>query len=230
MNYRAWIDHVRAFAEGLQKVPGKIACTIQIDPPLSSAALSDLESKWSNGLPESLKDLWTWGSGRVSCQYVWTPTREELPRLNEIFESNDYIYGGDRFEPAHALFPGNSGADPNDMEMLGPLGRRDFDRLCKSALFLHVGNGDYLGLDTEKNPSDPPVVYHMHDEPASFYLSPSFSSFLKDWTELSFIGPEFWLLDYWFVRENGRNDRENGRIDTTRHKTDDLRRLLSPRR
>lgn len=222
MDYRAWIDHVRAFSEGLHKLPGEINCTITIDPPLAAADVAALESKWPTGLPESLKDLWAHGSGAVNCRYVWTPPQAELPRLHEIFESNNYIYGGVRFEPAHEIFPGNSGANPEDKNMLEVLGRRDLDLWCSCALFLHVGNGDCLGLDTQKNQSDPPVVYLVHDQPESDYISPSFSQFIRDWTELSFIGPEFWLLDYWI-------DREKMKIDTTKHKTDELRRLLSPR-
>lgn len=225
MDYRAWINHVRAFSESLRKIPGKIDCTIEIDPPLAHAEIAALEAKWPTGLPNSLKDLWTTGSRRMHCLYIWKPSQSDHSRLQEILgEVTPYtLYGGVRFEPAHEIFPGNSGADPNDQAIFETLGRHDLALWCRCAIFLRVGDGDCLGLDPERNPTDPAVVYLMHDQPGSRYISQSFTEFVRDWTELSFIGPEVWLLDYWII------DRETGRMDTTKHKTDDLRRLLNPR-
>lgn len=224
MDYRAWINHVRAFSESLRKIPGEIDCTIEIDPPLDPSEIAPIEAKWPTGLPDSLKDLWTSGSRRVNCRYIWTPSQSDLPRLQEILgESNYRLYGGVRFEPAHEIFPGNSGADPNDQAILETLGSHDLALWCRCAIFLRVGDGDCLGLDPERNPTDPAVVYLMHDQPGSSYIAQTFTEFIRDWTELSFIGPEVWLLEPWIV------DRETGRMDTTKLKTDDLRRLLNPR-
>jgi hypothetical protein len=222
MNYHAWVTQVKRFSENLRALPGEVNATTEVDPPLSADEITGISAKWKTGIPDSLRRLWRDGSSRINCRFVWSPPQDELPRLHEVFEYNDYIYGGVRFQPAQEIFPGNSGADTNDENMLGTLGRRDLDLWCRSAVFLHVGNGDCLGLDPLRNPSDPAVVYLVHDEPESGYISQSFTEFLRDWTELSFIGPELWLLDYWI-------DHEEGRIDTTMHKTDDLRRLLSPR-
>lgn len=222
MDYRAWTDHVREFSAAIRQLPGEVRCTLQIDPPLDNTDLAGLKSKWPDGLPPTLRELWTAGSGRVFCRYVWTPPPAELPCLREIFPSQRSIYGGVRFDPAREVFPGNSGADPSDEDMLAVLGRRGLDLWCRSALFLPIGNGDYLGLDTQDHPEDPPVVYLVHDGPESACISRSLSDFLRDWTELSFIGPEFWLLDYWI-------DHQAGRLDPAKHKTAELRRLLSPR-
>ncbi|HZJ14129.1 MAG TPA: hypothetical protein VFD27_03720, partial [Chthoniobacteraceae bacterium] len=162
------------------------------------------------------------GSSRINCRYVWRPPAEELPLLHAVFEYNNYIYGGVEFKTAEEIFPGNSGADPNDDLMRKTVGDFGHALWCRAAVFLEVCNGDCLGLDIESNAADPPVAYLLHDGEESNYISRSFSEFLASWSELSFIGPEFWLLDYWA-------DPETGMIDPRNYKTDELRSLLSPR-
>jgi hypothetical protein len=222
IDYRAWVERVRAFSEGLRGLPGKINVTVQIEPTISEEALEDVSKKWISGLPEALHRLWREGSSAINCRYVWTPSEAELSRLHEVFDSNDYIYGGARFEPATSIFPGNSGAEPDDDCMSETVGKQGLDLWCRCAVFLHVGNGDCLGLDPGTHPDDPAVVYLLHDGEESGQISPSFTDFLAAWEELSYIGPEFWLLDYWL-------DWDHGVIDVTKHKARELRELLSPR-
>ena len=122
MDYRAWTDSVRSFSEALRKLPGEIDVTIEIEPPLTESAFEPIAEKWSSGLPDALRQLWTEGSSRVNCPYVWTPPPNERPLLDQIFEYNNYIYGGVRFEAADQIYPGNSGADPNDDLMAETVG------------------------------------------------------------------------------------------------------------
>ena len=98
MDYAEWVRHVSAFAESLHGIPGEIDVNIQIDPPLDDASISALSDNWAGKIPQSLQSLWREGSGRVNCDYVWTPSADELPRLEEVFEGEDAIYGGPRFE------------------------------------------------------------------------------------------------------------------------------------
>ncbi len=222
MNYHTWTERVRAFSEGLRMLPGEIDSTLEIDPPFGVQQIDALAVRWPTGLPASLRQLWSEGSARVNCPYAWTPPSDELPSLSEIFEHSDYIYGGARFVHAEEIYPGNSGADADDKDMADVLGKAGLDFWCRCAVFLQVGNGDCLGLDPESGIDDPPVVYLVHDEDESSVISPSLSEFLVAWEELSYIGPEFWLLDYWV-------DADRGAIDTAKHKTTELRRLLTPR-
>ena len=219
MDYRAWVERVRNFPETLRRLPGEIHYTVEIDSPLSEANVAKLELSWSNGVPAALANLWIRGSGRVSCRYIWEPPPDGLPRLREVFPSQTRLYGGPRFEPAHQIFPRNSGADSHDEKILRTLGRRDLDLWCSSALFLHVGNGDCLGLDTYADPANPPVVYLFHDQPGSEQISRTLDDFIQDWTELAFVGPELWLLDSWV-------DRGTGKLDLAKHKTAGLRNLF----
>lgn len=222
MDYQAWKDRVRSFSEGLLKLPGKIDVTIEIAPPLSENALEPIAEKWPSGIPDALQRLWIEGSSRFNCHYVWTPPSNELPLLKHIFDNQNYIYGGVCFEPADEIYPGNSGVDPNDDLMGAVVGDEGLALWCNCAIFLQIRNGDCLALDPSRCPADPAVVYLVHDEAESGYISNSLTDFLTAWTKLSFIGPEHWLLDYWL-------DADSGSIDPAKHKTLELSKLLSPR-
>ncbi len=222
MDYREWTNHVTNFAESLRELPGEIDVNLQIDPPLDEASISALAGNWADKIPQSLQSLWREGSGRVNCDYAWAPPADELPRLEEVFDGEDAIYGGPRFEPAEKIYPGNSGINPDHPELAEFYGVEQFELWGRAAVFLQVGNGDQLALDAQVNADDPPVVYLVHDDDCSSVISPSLSDFLTAWRELSFIGPEFWLLDHWF-------DWERKTIDLSMHKTSELRELLTPR-
>lgn len=221
-DYSKWVERVRHFSEALRLLPGEINVNVSIAPPIDEETLRVVSSKWPSGLPAVLRQLWSDGSSCIDCKYWWRPPSEELPKLHEVFESNNFIYGGVRFEPASEVFPGNSGVKPDDEEMAEAFGESGLELWSRCAVFLHVGNGDCLGLDPESGSDDPPVVYLVHDDDESGVISPSLSEFLAAWQELSYIGPEFWLLDYWL-------DADRQGLDITKHKTEELRRLLTPR-
>ena len=222
MDYQKWTAGVRSFSEALRELPGEIDVTVEIDLQLPDSEIVAIQEKWPGGLPDALRLLWTNGSARINCPYVWAPPPNELSLLNQIFEHNNYIYGGVRFEAAGKIYPGNFGADPNDDLMRQTVGNEGLALWCNCAVFLYIGNGDCLGLDPNRCPDDPAVVYLVHDDAESGYIAGSFTSFLAAWTKLSFIGPEFWLLDYW-------HDPDSESIDPAKHMTSELRTLLSPR-
>ncbi len=221
MNYRDWTDRVRLFSESLRRLPGDIEVSIEIAPPVSQRELDELSPKWPTGIPESLRKLWTEGSAQINCPYYWEPPSYQLAELKSVFDYNNYIYGGARFYPPNEVFPGNSGAEIDDLLVRETLGKFGQELWCRSAVFLHVGNGDCLGLDPESNSVDPRVAYLLHDGEETDYIADSFSEFLATWEEVSYIGPEIWLLDYWI-------DPATQRIDPNRYKTGTLRKLLTP--
>lgn len=221
IDYHQWIERLRLFTENLQQLSGEINLSNEISPKVSEEMLTHIAKKWKNGLPAALRNFWSEGASGIDCRYSWRPQDRDLSRLHEIFESTDAIYGGACFEPAASIYPGNSGAAPNDESMREIVGQEGLELWCRCAVFLHVGNGDCLGLDPTTNPDDPAVIYLLHDGEESGQISPTFSQFLLAWEELSYIGPESWLLDYWL-------DWDRGTIDCTKHKTAELRMLLTP--
>lgn len=223
MDYREWVNDVKAFSESLSRVPGELDLTVEIDPTLTAEELEFIAAKWSVPVPSPLQRLWLEGSSRLNCTYVWTPTDVELPKLGEIFESNEYyIYGGVSFEPAQDVFPGNSGIDINDEYTAKWVKKNDLATWCTSAVFLYMMNGDALALDLSTSLDDPAVVYLDHEDGTASCLARSFTQFIRDWARLCYLGPEIWLLREWI-------DKDTGYINSNSEKTTLLRQLLSPR-
>ncbi|MFC0019521.1 SMI1/KNR4 family protein [Roseibacillus persicicus] len=220
MDFKELICEVRTFSERLRDLSGEVELSIEIAPPIEDARIAQYEKRWPKGIPNSLRELWTTGSEQINCPYAWTPLDGDQQRLERIFEGQDSIYGGVRFNSSESIFPGNSGYDQNDRDFEYTLGKEGLSLWCRSAVILDVGNGDCLGLDIKEDYDDPPVVYLVHDDDSSSVISKSFKKFLSDWAQLSFIGPEYWLLDYWIDQD--------GFIDIDKYKTSELAVLLTP--
>ena len=51
---------------------------------------------------------------------------------------------------------------------------------------------------------DPAVAYLNHEDTSSI-IAPSFTSFLKEWESVCYVGPEIWMLEP-FLNEKGQMD------------------------
>ena len=55
-------------------------------------------------------------------------------------------------------------------------------------------NADVLALDLRTPSDDPAVIYLSHDEDSKI-IAPTFTSFLREWSRLYCVGPEFWMIE-----------------------------------
>jgi hypothetical protein len=61
---------------------------------------------------------------------------------------------------------------------------------------IHAANGDMLALDVTEDANDPPLIYLNHEvHEAIWTVSPSWDTFIDDWTRLGCVGPEGWNLE-----------------------------------
>ncbi len=228
MDYKAWADRATHFLNEMEKLPGKLSLTVEVAPPLTISELAAIRSRWQRHLPGELIRFWTEASSHYFGYYNWTPRSNERRQLKQVFPYNDFIYGDPQFLAASEVDP-----IPMDASVFGrdlmPNEQADAERSMalwsRSVIFFRILNGDCLGLDADApgcDPDDPPVVYLCHDTPSSGQISPSFTDFLTEWEKLSYIGPEWWLLDSWL-------DAGTKRISASNHLTSELRQLLSPR-
>lgn len=220
MNFTAWVNEAKRFCQSLETLEGITRFEFEVAAPLGQDELSALEARWSHGLPVALRDFWTQGSAHFHCVYVWTPPAHKLSKMKTIFPHQSFIYGGPRFESAEHVYPGNSGMEPGCEDMEEAIGELAYRWWCEAAVIMYVGNGDLIALDQTADSQEPPVVYLSHDDESSAVIAPSLSYFLEAWAELCFIGPEIWLLEPWL----GEFTR---RIDPDRHRTPELKALLS---
>jgi hypothetical protein len=196
-DFRDWTEKVRGFAKGLKKLPGELLLEYKIKPPSSQRTLAVLERKWPQGIPAALRSYWTMGSDEVQCMYLWTPPLRK--GSNHGWPMEDTIYGGIHFGTQN-VYPANSGADPNDKNLQDGLGKKGLELWCRCAIFHMFGNGDCLGFDPTVNYDDPAVVYLIHDDKTSKQVSPTFTEFLRKWTNAAFLWPIRWGYGQWPFR------------------------------
>jgi hypothetical protein len=188
----AWFRRAENFVRGLNRLPGQWGISISVEPPVEISRDDDADT----ALPAPLLRLYTEGSARFSCQYHWKPDSTDLSRLSELFPHQYSFYGGAEFIPWDDL-PREPGVDwgwfdedhhTAEEKLADDIWKRTFP-------FIHVGNGDMVGLLITDGSDSMPVVYLSHEEPAEVtFLSESLERFLVDWEQLGYIGPEIWLL------------------------------------
>lgn len=220
-DYASWVERGRRFVSGLESLPGKVSVSVDVAPPLSNQEADELARSLPMGLPSAIRDFLTKGSSCCDCHYWWEPPARPWPQLNQIFTHQSFIYGGPVLCHATEMvalqecrLDWAEGFDGDDDDS-----RNDRDLWTRCTPFAHIANGDLLALDTNVPIDDPPVAYLSH-EGGSSIIAPSFTEFLRHWEELSYIGPEIWLLSYWIQQESGF-------IDSARLKTKMLRDLLT---
>lgn len=209
MDYSKWVMDVVDFFERIRTTRG-MDIVAEIAPPLRETELSALSQSWPCEIPSALKEFWATGSSHLNCGYSFDEGSSE-----PFFPLGEYIRGGPEFEPAKYVFPGNSGLTPSD-----DVGNAEECRLyCESAIFQFGGGGENLALDVTSGSDDPPVVHLGKDSEATFVISPSFTVFLENWAQMSYIGPDCWQTNYW-------RDEVSGFIDPEKYKSSELRSLL----
>lgn len=215
MNYSNWTKQATRTIDLIRQKGGVVE--MKVLPPLSPENVRDLT--WNlKHIPGELMDFWLTGSSKISCTYFWNPPGSERELLTEVFASNThFLFGGINFRNADLIFPGNSGNFFEGMEEFREtVGDKALGWWQECAIFHDSMNGDCLALGTNMG-DDPPVFYLSQKDDQSKMIADHFSEFLNDWEHLCFIGPQS-LLDSWLDPA--------GRINTTLHKTDELRKLL----
>ena len=160
------------------------------------------------GLPEPLREFYTEGAGECRCRYHWSPGKDDLPQIQEIFPHQMSFYGGPELIPwnelreAHEIHHWWDDLNENVTEEQ----EKARDAWRHTVPFINVGNGDCVALHIKKNSQTSPVVYLCHDDPEMPVtpLSTSFDQFLSDWETLCYVGPEIWLLDAFLSEQDQR--------------------------
>jgi hypothetical protein len=203
LNYRQWVADANQFVLGLEgRLDGRLNINDRktFEPPTSSE-LDRLRDAVGRKLPRPLLDFFR-QSGGIDCRYWWEPPPAQQPDLHAIFPWQTFIFGGPRqFCTVDAMIDNFQGCQ-DWAEGIAAGGKASLEHeqfLWSHALpFAPIGNGDYLAFDLAADSDDPPVLYLDHDEERSARISRNFDSFLTAWSRLCYIGPEIWLLSFFF--------------------------------
>jgi SMI1-KNR4 cell-wall len=199
LDYRLWAERALEFTRGLRSLSGEIKVTADLHPPLSAPAVRDLNSRLRLPLPEPLCAFLTRASSNCSCTYWWEPPGELQGRLQELFPSNTFIFGGASLCDS-SRFETNERGCFDTAEALEKRLPEEARLWANSVPFHECGNGDFVGLyvGNDRQGDAFPVVYLDHDGcGASEVLAPNFEEFLIAWEELNYIHG-FFLREYFF--------------------------------
>lgn len=184
-----WIEQLVVFFDELKETFGTSDSGVYlrednfIGKPLGERELERLRSEFGN-VPESLVDFFR--SETASISYVYCV-------------NNPYFHGGLSMNvfasdnPFRHLFTVRELGVFFDELPVNP-NRREL--ALNSATILDTGGGDFLLVDV-RDGDDPPVYFIGSEEDRMSDLQPpiacSFSSFLRDWSRLCYIGPDYFI-------------------------------------
>src|SRR4051812_3952851 len=92
IDYAMWINDAKQFASSLQKRGKQIRVKASVRRPISSRVMDQIEDQMVHGLPRALRALYTEGAGSCEIRYLWSPTGDDLVRLEAVYDGPDDNY------------------------------------------------------------------------------------------------------------------------------------------
>ncbi|GLI08545.1 hypothetical protein YDYSG_45770 [Paenibacillus tyrfis] len=162
---KAWIARWDTLLKRLE-AQGATVREWVVESEADEQRVRETEARLGIALPPTVRRIITEGAGKVTI--YWDFDKETLAPFES---SGELAWSVDTFEWPYF------GDDELEEE--------------KRYLAFHVaGNGDYVLLDLEGCPDDPPVISWGHETGEFLLLAPSFTEFVERVTELAFIGAE----------------------------------------
>ncbi len=220
-DYNKWINEVSLRISSIAQLKedfDEVTVEISIKPPLDEDALQDIVTSINIHIPVELQRFWIQATQNCDCRYVCRGANQEAAeQVERSFGHDQNFYGGVCF-----LHPVELQENLQTCKEWAEIFEEDPDPMQRTfwlnTLPFHwIGNGDYLGLDLSIKLDDPPVVYLSHDGESQI-IAGSFTSFLRTWADLCYIGPEIWMLQPF--------QNATGFIDANSKRADSLRSLL----
>ena len=197
------LEHIADTIESL----GGESRPLVFENPAKEADLVLIEKKLNQRIPEDFRN--TLLTLSAHCELCWfLPDEYILPEnLSGIFSGN--LHWGTKF-----IVDFNENKDSWIREVF-PDPADEYDKIWHNKfVFQEVGNGDYLGIDLNKDDYGK-IVYLSHDdgEGHGYKMANSFSELLKNWVKIGCVGAEDWQwLPFTKDKESGiLADCENAR-------------------
>lgn len=238
-DHAAWLSGAQRFVSELQDCArsfAEVRCEIEVGPPASPAEVQRVIEAWSDldlsvletvedldtlvepeerRLPAELVRFYTQASRGCRCEFICeAPEAEAEALLDAALDGEAAVYGGPAFFDISELPDRIRSCYEWATETWIAEDEAARQYWLSAVPFVHLKNGDYLGLDISEGGDDPPVVYLSHDD-ESFALAQSFTAFLTAWEQLCYVGPEAWLLGQ-FIGEEGVLDPGTGKASRLR--------------
>lgn len=203
-DYAKWVDVARDFSRQLSEV-FDLEFEISIAPKLSCSEIKQLQRLVGKPIPVTLREFFEQGCGGLEVSYAWEPDVEDekaIQNLRKIYDgAKAEVWGGGPFCYASRLQELELSLQHWARETWVASDPQEFSKWTSAIPLMELPNGDFLGLDGRQVLDDPPVLYLAHDD-VSHAVDESFTLFLEHWSQILYIGPEYWMLRP-FLSEKG---------------------------
>jgi hypothetical protein len=204
--YFDWVQKVRSIAECLEQ--GATAYVkLKISPPATEAEILETEKDLGKKIPSPLRGFFLKGSKGLSFSYLINDLKGRVSiRLEDLSEHRD-----DVIEWARETWISEEPAQKEIWLSTFP--------------FMHLENGDFLGLEMQSGKDEARVLYLNHEEESSV-IAPSFQSFLYEWERLCYIEPKLSQLET-YLDQSGHLSGEGAAADSLRSRLNVTRQRLN---
>jgi len=211
-------ERIRTAKQHLESLPqlvaGEVEAQVTVAPRLSVSALDALASKLVRPIPASLRAFLERGSGGFEFAYKWTPTGSNAGAIKSALGGQDSAWGGGELCQASTFVGWLADCKVWAEETWVVHYPKELAFWTHSFPILRMDNADFIALDQRSPSDDPAVVYLSHDD-ESKRIAPSFTSFLREWARLRYIGPESWMIEL-FLDADGFLNAETEAAKTLR--------------
>lgn len=201
-SYSAWANAARDFCSSRLKAElPNFTVECEIAPALSAAKLARLQKKLPKGLPACVTEFVSSASAECRFRYVWDVSGISSSRLETANLTETRIYGGAELCVAASLAEWANDCKEWAADTWIADDAEEQEIWLKSLPIAAIENGDYLAVRIDGG-ADPAVIYLSHDGESKI-IAPSFTTFLKTWERLCYLGPEIWMLEDFVDAETG---------------------------
>lgn len=189
-----WPNAAARRIQSISQKGGESEVEVNVTPPLSDKAVDALATQLALPIPAALKSFLVGACGGFSFRYRWEPNGDSGSALEDLFGGDGRVWGGGDFCLSTSFEEWIEDCKSWAEETWIADSEEDFELWTKSLPILRMENADVLALDLRTPSDDPAVIYLSHDEDSKI-IAPTFTSFLREWSRLYCVGPEFWMIE-----------------------------------
>ena len=222
-NWDNFIEELKKFQKGIENIGGHCRETI-IEAPAKEEEILEVEKKLGYRIPEDFRDIllnysshfeYFWSTYRDEevmekkwfmklLEHFWSTYRDEEEEQIEFPEKFCAIFAGDLHWGLKFLLDFEESRQ-EWVDVCYPDYNNEYDKVWHNKLaFYEVGNGDYYGIELEKE-NYGKIVYLSHDggDGHGHYIADNFKDLLNNWSKVGAVGGDDWQWEVFYTEGKG---------------------------
>jgi len=200
-NWDSFIKELEKFQKGIENIGGHSRETI-IEAPAKEEEILEVEKKLGYTLPKDFRDILLNYSSHF--EYFWSTYRDEEEEQIEFPEKFCAIFAGNLHWGLDLLLDFEESRQ-GWVDICYPDYNNEYDKVWHNKLaFYEVGNGDYYGIELEKE-NYGKIVYLSHDggDAHGHYIADNFKDLLNNWSKVGAVGGDDWQWEVFYTEGKG---------------------------